>query len=735
MTDEENCNTSANRSLMDVLDARLSRRNALRVGLGGAGAAVLGTLGACGGGGSDAPDPQPLSLSFAPVPKSLADRVTVPAGYTATVLYALGDPIASGTPAYRNDGTDSDFEKRAGDHHDGMEYFGLNADGTAADTAGSARGILAVNHEAITDAFLHANGTTPLPRPAAEADKEIAAHGLSFVEIRKKAGRFSYVRDSGYNRRVTPLTPVRISGPARGHASMATKFSPAGTDTRGTINNCGAGVTPWGTYLTSEENWAGYFFRDADDDTARGGAAANSVVSLNRYGRSQGSASRHGWETAGAGDRYARWDVSVKGASAADDYRNELNTFGWMVEVDPYSPAQAIRKRTALGRFAHENGCFGLLTPGEPLAVYLGDDSRGEYIYKFVSTATWNAADANPANRITTGDKYLDAGKLYVAQFNEDGSGRWIELTIANPAIANFASYDFADQADVLINARLAADAVGATKMDRPEWFAVHPVTGEVYCTLTNNSNRKVDITSSSHMVVDAANPRSYTDEPTAAASPGNVNGHILRMRETRGANDALRFTWDIYLFGAEAGMAPARVNLSALTADNDFSSPDGLWFSRKTGLAFIQTDDGAYTDVTNCMMLVAKPGSVGDGAERVIQYTRADGSPLAVRTQVGAQPTAATLRRFLVGPVDCEITGLTETPDGRALFVNIQHPGENISSEDIGSPARYSSHWPGNAGYGAGGDRARPRSATIVITRDDGGLIGADGDEVLNDL
>lgn len=728
--DEENCNTSDNASLLDVLEARLSRRNMLRLGVGTAGAALLGSVSACGGG---ADDPEPITLGFDAVARSTADSVAVPAGYTAAVLYAVGDPLDAATPAYRNDGTDAAFDRRAGDHHDGMEYFGLRSDGSGRDAAGSGRGILAINHEAVTDQFLHANGTTPLPRPAAEADKEIAAHGVSFVEVRKTRGTFGYVRDSAFNRRVTPLTPVRLNGPARGNSLMRTKFSPAGTDTRGTINNCGTGITPWGTFLTGEENWAGYFARPVGDDAARGGAAANSVVSLNRYGRPEGSASRHGWETAGPEDRYARWNVGQAGATAADDYRNELNTFGWVVEADPYDATQQLRKRTALGRFAHESACFGIPQPGKPLAVYMGDDSRGEYVYKFVSAAHWREGDAEPANRITTGDRYLDAGRLYVARFDADGTGRWIELSIANRAIADYADYRFADQADVLVNARLAADAVGATKMDRPEWCAVHPVTGEVYYTLTNNSNRKVEPTSGSHMPVDAANPRSYTD--AQAGGPGNVNGHIVRMKEDRGETGATRFTWDIYLFGAEAGADGGRVNLSSLTADNDFSSPDGLWFSRKTGLVFIQTDDGAYTDVTNCMMLAGIPGGVGDGATRTLRYTKADNSTVEVRTHVGARPTADTLRRFLVGPKDCEITGICETPDGRALFVNIQHPGESIDAAGIGDPASYTSHWPGNAGYGRGGDSARPRSATIVITRDDGGLVGAEGEAVLNDL
>jgi secreted PhoX family phosphatase len=740
--ESEDCNTSRNPSLLEVLETRLSRRNMLRVGVGTAGSTVLGALAACGGGNGDTPAPAPapapsapraLSLDFGAVAKNRDDRVTVPAGYTATVLYALGDPLTSDTPAFANDGSDTGFENRAGDHHDGMEYFGLNAAGTGADAGGSERGILAMNHEATTDQFLHVAGSTPNPRPVAEADKEIAVHGLSFVEIRKDSGRFSYGKDSIYNRRVTPLTPMRLAGPVRGNALVKTKYSTAGTDCRGTINNCGTGRTPWGTFLSGEENWVNYFSRSGTDNAAR---TARSVVSLNRYGKAQGGSSRHGWETAGTDDRFQRWNVSQVGASAdgTDDYRNELNTFGWVLEADPYNPAQSIRKRTALGRFAHESASFGLRTPGRPLAVYMGDDSRGEYIYKFVSAASWDAADSAPANRLTTGDKYLDAGKLYVAKFNADGTGEWVELTIANAAISGYAAYAFADQADVLVNARLAADAVGATKMDRPEWCTVHPVTGEVYYTLTNNTNRKVEPVGGSQMQVDPPNPRAYTDAPSAPAAPGNINGHILRLKEGGGDGAATRFTWDIYLFGAEAGMDAAKVNLSSLTADNDFSSPDGLWFSPKTGLVFIETDDGAYTDVTNCMLLVGQPGGVGDGEVKTLSYTRGDGSTLAVQTRIGAKPTAATLRRFLVGPVDCEITGLTETPDGRALFVNVQHPGETISRANIGDPSRFLSHWPGNAGYGAGGSTARPRSATLVITRDDGGLIGADGTEVLND-
>jgi len=733
--DDIDCNTSNNEHFSRILDARMSRRTMLRGGLASAATALFGSLGlsACGSGdasdGTGTPAPGGTTLlGFTAVEKSLADKVTVPAGYTATVLFALGDPLTAATPDFRNDGTDTDFDNRAGDHHDGMEFFPLSATGGRS-TSAADRGLLGINHEATTDErlssfFLHANGgTTTLPRPAAEIDKEVALHGVAVVEVRKSAaGKWETVRNSSFNRRITPLTEVEICGPARGNALMVTKYSTNGTKARGTLNNCGTGKTPWGTLLTGEENWAGYFTRNATDDAARND---KSVTSLNRYGRAKGSASRHGWESGGSDDRYARWNVSRTGTSAngSDDYRNELNTFGYIVEIDPYDRTKAIRKRTALGRFAHESAAFGKPVAGQPLAVYMGDDSRNEYIYKFVSTATWNAADASAADPAAIGDKYLDAGKLYVAKFGADGGGQWIELSITHPAIAGYAGYAFADQADVLVNARLAADAVGATKMDRPEWCAVNPANGEIYFTLTNNANRRVEPSSASQSAPDGPNPRVYTDMRGSSAQNGNPNGHILRIREGAGGAAATGFAWDVYLFGAESTADAATVNLSGLTADQDFSSPDGLAFAPSTGICWIQTDDGAYTDVTNCMMLAALPGQVGDGRKMTLSYTKAAGGTLAVDTFVGKAATADTLKRFLVGPVGSEITGIAETPDGCALFVNIQHPGENTAHANVGDPTKYASQWPANAGYGAG---KRPRSATIVITRDDGGRIGS---------
>jgi secreted PhoX family phosphatase len=396
-----------------------------------------------------------------------------------------------------------------------------------------------------------------------------------------------------------------------------------------------------------------------------------------------------------------------------------MNGFGYIVEIDPYSNTSVARKRTALGRFAHENAVFGRLEAGKPVTVYMGCDARNEYLYKFVSTATWSAADANPTDRMATGTKYLDAGKLYVARFSADGTGQWIELTITNPAIASYTVYPFSDQGEIFIQTRLAADAVGATKMDRPEWGAVNPANGEFFLTLTNNSNRRIDPTGATQLAPDSANPRVYSDLKGTVSQQGNPNGHILRMKD---GTTVTAFTWDVYLFGAQADAPTDKVNLSKLTSDQDFSSPDGLVFTPSTGLCWIQTDDGAYTDVTNCMMLAAIPGTVGDGGKMTLAYTRADGSTRSVDTYVGKAPTADTLKRFLVGPAGCEITGLCETPDGKALFVNIQHPGETTRQADLADPTKYTSQWPSNAGYGAG---KRPRSATVVITRNDGARVG----------
>lgn len=668
---------------------------------------------------------KPASLGFTAVPKSLADVVTVPAGYTATVLYRMGDPLAATVPAYANDGTDDNFAQRAGDQHDGMSYFGLSAGGTP-DENSNTRALLAINHENILPAYIHPNGATSSggARPYAEVIKEIECHGVSIVELSRAAnGAWSYVQNSTFNRRITPLTQMTVHGPARGHALMKTLYSPDGTQTRGTINNCANGYTPWHTYLTAEENWSGYYRRDASDVAARPGLSAKQQTSLARYGKGSASAGGNSWTTATApasiGTGLAKFNITLDPTKPVDgtgDFRNELNLVGWVVEIDPYDPNSVPRKRTALGRMNHEGAWPGKFVAGVKPAWYTGDDAQNEYLYKFVSGTAWSTGDANVSDRLAMGDKYLDAGTLYVAKFNADGTGTWLPLVHGqNGLTAANATYPFADQGDVLINTRLAADVVGATKMDRPEWTAVNPATGEIYLTLTNNSSRTVANT-------DAANPRAYTDPKVGGGQTnGNANGHIVRLREAGDTTEATSFAWDVYAYGAGADLDPANINLSGLDATNDFSSPDGLWFSRASNagglvkpLMWLQTDDGNFTDVTNNQMLCGQPGVLGDGTTKTITNT-IGGTSGSQTARVGAAP-GANLRRFLVGPKGCEITGIDSTPDGRSVFVNIQHPGES------GTAAAPASNWPQSQSGNASG---RPRSATIVITKDDGGVVG----------
>ena len=709
--DGDDVNPSSNPHISDFLAARLSRRQTLKGGVGLTTSVLLGSfsLAACGG-GNDASAPK---LGFAAVPKNKNDVVTLPAGYQMAILHALGDPLAFGEESWKDDGSESaeSYNRRIGDGHDGMYYFGLS-DAGKFDANRSDRGLLCVNHEYVVGPnALHPNGRTAgATRVASEVEKEIYAHGVSVVEVKRGASgtAMAMVRGSSYNRRITSATEMAFGGPVKGSALVRTKFSADGTKTRGTNNNCANGYTPWGTYLTCEENYTNVISRvspdaTSDDDASR--RSAKEVTALKRYGMANGRKSPYLWETAGSDDLFVRWNTAVTdlAGNATTDYRNVFNTFGWVVEIDPFAPTSTPVKRSTLGRFNHEGAWPVPAEAGKPIVIYSGDDSRNEYIYKYVSKALWNANDVNGG--LAAGAKYLDEGTLYVAKFKADGTGEWIELTHGkNGLTASNTTYPFADQADVLVNVRLAADAVGATKMDRPEWGAVNPLNHEVYMTLTNNSNR-VDPSATptgSQLKPDAANPRYYVED----GSKGNPNGHIIRWRET-GSQAATAFTWDIYLFGAEDD-APANVNLSGLTNENHFSSPDGLYFDQR-GLLWIQTDDGAYTDVTNCMMLAAVPGQVGDGAK----VTAASGT----ETYRGAKATPETVRRFLVGPVECEITGIAITPDGKTMFCNVQHPGED------GTIAAPTSHWPDSQTNPA--STKRPRSATMVITRTDGGEVG----------
>ena len=755
-------NTSNNEHFQEVLDKGLSspsRRTILRGGLGLASLFALPMLPGCGGSTSASLPLLGASnvMKFTPVAKSLADQIMVPAGYSVKILHATGDTLKAGIPAYSNAGTDTadSWADRVGDQHDGTEIFYIGANGKSKGSYSYAAGdkaVLAVNNESSAEAhWLHPTGQTSGGvigkkfdqfastgiqwnlgiRPASEAIKEILSHGVSLVEVNLDASGkpTGYNATSSLNRRITPETVMTVTGPAAELANlkalMVTKFDTTGATTRGTLNNCGTGITPWGTLITCEENFAGYFTMPAGSTVP---TDAKLIASRKRYGiqdvatLSAATSSRtQGWHTVTDADptsRFARWNVSASGATAAADFRNEPQTFGFNVEIDPANPTSVPSKRMAMGRFAHEAAVCGVPVVGKPLAFYMGCDSRNEYIYKFVTTKNWDEADIGGG--IAAGDKYLCEGKLYVAKFDATGQGEWLELSIDNPKI-KAASFGFSNQAEVLVHTRIAADAAGATKMDRPEWGAVNHANGEIYFALTNNTaaNR-------TPLTTDAANPRAYKDTD-GIGRDGNPHGHIIRFKETGNMATATTFTWDIFLFGAEEDALTANTNISGLTAANSFSSPDGLWFSKSTGICWIQTDDGAFTDETNCMLVAAVPGTVGDGGAFTVANTLSVSGVQRSETQntfVGGILGESRLRRFLVGPMGAEVTGITETADGKAIFVGIQHPGENATAyNDVKNGV-----WPTNAVNGAGGAYGagtRPRSATLIITKDDGGKIG----------
>jgi secreted PhoX family phosphatase len=656
--DEPECNRSCNAVFRDVAAARYGRRQVMA---GGLAAAVTAFFGAPLVGAEPARAGAPSLLGFAAVPVSEADTVVVPPGYRVQVLIPFGQMLdGSASPDILNM-TGAQQGKAIGAHHDGMHFFPI--DGSSTD------GLLVLNHEYVEPRLMHAgykgqslgvNGVvlTDNKRDPDEVLRELNAHGVSIVRIARDSDGVWKVRPDPRNRRVTGLTRIEIAGPVRGSALVRTRYSPDGTATRGTLNNCAHGVTPWNTYLTAEENWAGYF-RNTDTHDQK----PDLPREHERYGVSTGHG-RYRWDlAAGGADEYVRFDASKKGADATQDYRNEPNTFGWMVEIDPFDPNSTPVKRTHLGRFAHEGVIFAPAMPGRPVVCYSGDDARFEYIYKFVSARPYDPATANGS--------LLDEGTLYVARFNNDGTGEWLALTHGQNGLTEAAG--FANQAEILVNTRAAADAVGATKMDRPEWGAIDPASGEVYFTLTNNTRR-------TEAQVDGPNPRAR-----------NEFGQIVRWRE-RGGHAGTRFDWDLFIVaGAQASSRTAEGR--ALTDDSIFACPDGLWFDPDSRL-WIQTDIGEA------------------------EQNRGNLKPFGNNQMLAADPRNGEIRRFLTGPIGQEITGVITTPDQRTMFVNVQHPGATTSAEDFAA-GKLASHWPD-------GGRSVPRSATLVITREDGGKIGA---------
>ena len=629
----EDSNRSSNPSIHQVSDP--SRRVVVGGGLAAVTAGLLGPIAAgCVGPGGAAGTTGP-QLGFAPVPIGTADTVVVPDGYVATPMVKWGEPVGlpGNMPAWKADASNTAAEQAAqvGMHHDGMHYFPLD---------GSRRGLLAINNEYSDDGLLHADGMKTWS--AEKVAKSIAAHGVTLVEIERTAGGgWDVVRPSRHARRITAGTRTEVSGPAAGHPMLRTAADPTGTRVLGTLNNCAAGPSPWGTFLTSEENFILYFDGPEQPDAHQ-----------RRWGLRKGGAG-YRWH-----EHEARFD--------ATRHPNEPNRFGWIVEIDPTDPGAPPIKRTALGRGAHEGATAATTRDGRAV-VYMGEDSRFEYIYKFVSR------DRIRPGGFAANRDLLDHGTLYVARFDADGTGRWLPLVHGRGPLTS--ANGFADQGEVLIKGRQASDALGATKMDRPEWIAVDARSGEVYCTLTNNSDRGQP----GRPGVDAANPRA-----------NNQVGNIIRWKED-GDLDATAFTWTHFVMAGDPAndRAEARGDAKGGTV---FACPDGLWFDAR-GTLWIQTD--------------MSTSAMGKG-----DLARAGNNMM-----LAADPRTGEIRRFLVGPSGSEITGITVTPDMRTMFINVQHPGESPSERaDPDAPTRWS-RWP---------DGGRPRSATVAIRRIDGGVIGA---------
>ncbi|WP_420587063.1 PhoX family protein [Ruegeria sp.] len=561
-------------------------------------------------------------FAFDAIPISTEDDLIVPAGYKADIVVRWGDPLfADGTEFdHATRGTAATQEKAFGDNNDGMDVF-----------VHDGKMLLVANNEYTNREILSVSGDNTLTDQD-EIAKGMMAHGVSIMEIAQIDGRWQIVKDSPYNRRITPQTDMALTGPAAGHDLMKTAADATGTTSKGTWNNCGNGMTPWGTYLACEENFNGYF--SAEDE--------NHEVSdeLKRYGV---SAEDWGYSWAKVDDRF---DVAKN--------PNEPNRAGYVVEIDPTDPTSTPRKLTALGRFKHENAEAVVNNDGR-VVVYMGDDERGEFMYRFVSEGVY-APGADTS-------ELLEKGTLSVAKFNDDGTGEWLDLT---PETTGMAS-----QAEVCIHARQAGSKVGATTMDRPEWITANPNKAEVYCALTNNKNRGIK-------------PNKGGDEtPVGGPNPREANnyGQIVRWWPNDEDHGASGFTWDLYvLAGNPTVHDDANAGSENVNKDNMFNSPDGIKFD-SNGLLWIQTD-GKYSN---------EGDFAGQGNNQML----------------AGDPVTGEIRRFLVGPKECEITGLTWSPDRRTMFVGVQHPGEDGNS-----------HWPE-------GGNAVPRSAIIAVTREDGGLVG----------
>lgn len=537
-------------------------------------------------------------IGFKAVPASTQDEVIVPDGYEVKPLISFGDILFNNAMSFSekkiiNKNTIANATNVFGDNNDGMTLFPLNDN----------RYILAVNNEYINPEWIFNDNGKNMDLDKVTYEQNLL--GISIFEIRQEKDSFKVVLDSPYNRRITAHTPMRISGVAKGHKSMQTQADKKGELILGTLQNCANGQTPWGTYLTCEENFD-YCFGASDSNH-------NFTESQKRYGIK--SKSVYGWEID------SRFDISKN--------PNEPNRFGWIVEIDPYDPKSTPIKRTALGRFKHENVEIALSKDGYVVA-YMGDDEANEFLYKFISKEKFNPKNPQKNRNL------LEEGTLYVARIqgeNLSGEGEWIALNYGQNGLDS--KNGFYSQADVLINARLAGSIVGATPMDRPEWIAADPRGEYIYATLTNNKKREI---------TDAANPRAK-----------NIYGQIIRWNPKEKNHLSTKFKWDIFLLAGNPVQHPndLRKGTSNITSENMFNSPDGLKFD-KFGRLWIQSD-GDYSN-------------------------KGDYAGMGNNQMLCANPNTGEVRRFLTAPIAAEVTGIAFSKDYKTMFVGIQHPGENLA-------------------------------------------------------
>jgi secreted PhoX family phosphatase len=531
-------------SIGELIEARYGRRALFGAGVAATALAALPGQAAAQG------VPQtggPSTLAFEELRHQLAQRDAVADGYEVQTVLRWGDPILADAPDFAPGQTNPASQaKQFGYNNDYLDFFPLPQGTTTAD-----HGLLAVNHE-YTNANLMwpglgAGRNAALRATAEQAQTELLAHGMSIVEIRKTDGRWSYVKESRFNRRVTGETPMRVSGPAAGHDALKTKADPTGLRVLGTLNNCAGGNTPWGTVITCEENFNGYFGGDVAADRANPHHAA-----WRRYGIVK--------------DSWYSWPKHMERFDLGKE-PNEPNRFGWVVEYDPYDPASVPVKRTALGRLKHE-GCTHAINKDGRVVFYMGDDERFEFIYRFVTARPFDRQN-RAANR-----DLMDEGTLSVAKLSADGKVEWLDLVHGQGPLTE--ANGFRSQADVVINTRQAASLLGATPMDRPEDVETNKATGRVYAMLTNNTSRTAE-------QVNAANPR-----------PRNVHGHVVEFIPPGAGtaevdHAAKEMRWALFLMAGKPGIDPG-AQYHRATEHGWLSCPDNCAFDSK-GRIWIATD------------------------------------------------------------------------------------------------------------------------------------------------